>query len=145
MKHLKTFENFSSINEEELISIFGNAQKKIKDYTDDVLSGKFEMSEKLKKDIKKYISEKPDSGLGSAMSSWKSYIRNISKAIESSTKPQGQLQDVFGKKRDADEVIEEEIARVVLKDRLVVKVGGKWEIKGGRHFGDQGHVFGGGA
>lgn len=146
MKHIKTFESFSVVNEEELISFgSGAAQRKIKEYTNDILSGKFEMSEKLKNEIKKYINAKPDSGIGSAMVNWKSYIRNVENVLSKSTKPEGQLQDVFGKKDNAEDVIEEEIARIILKDRLVIKVGDKWEIKGGRNFGDKGHIFGGGA
>jgi DNA-directed RNA polymerase specialized sigma54-like protein len=50
------------------------------------------------------------------------------------------------KKKPAAEVIEEEIARVILKDRLVTKKDGKWAIETeNRSFGSTQHTFGGGA
>jgi hypothetical protein len=146
MKYIKTFESFA-INEEELFGKFDkNKQSKISEYTKDILSGEFKMVEDLKKDIQRYIKAKPEGGLGSAMGQWMSYIRNINEISKSTNKPSGQLEDVFGKKGSAEDIIEEEVARVILKDRLVVKVNGKWEVKSeGRRFSGKDHTFGGGA
>jgi hypothetical protein len=149
MKHLKKFENFS-INEEEalfgLVQTNKEANAKISEYTQDILSGKFEKSEDLKKSLKKYVDAKPVQGIGSAIGQWMGYISNVNDHLKDSKKPEGQLEDVFGKMRPAAEVIEEEIARIVLKDRLVAKQDGKWDIESkGRSFGATQHTFGGGA
>ena len=138
MKYIKTFENFAINEEEELFGMFGDKQKKISEYTQDVLSGEFKMIDDLKKDIQRYIKSKPEGGLGSAMGQCMSYISNINDVVKSGSKPEGQLEDVFGKKKSASEVIEEEIARVILKDRLVTKKDGKWEVQSeGRKFGSK--------
>jgi len=149
MKHLKTFENFS-INEEEalfgLVQTNKEANKKISEYTQDILSGKFEKIEDLKKDLKKYVDAKPEQGIGSAMGQWMSYVSNLNDLLKAPKKPEGQLEDVFGKMRPATEVLEEEIARIVIKDRLVSKTNGVWNVESkGRSFGSNQHTFGGGA
>ena len=59
MKHLKTFESFQINEEEEIFGLFADKQKKISEYTQDILSGKFEKIEDLKKDLKKYVDAKP--------------------------------------------------------------------------------------
>ena len=149
MKHLKKFENFS-INEEEalfgLVQTNKEANTKISEYTQDILSGKFAKTEDLKKSLKKYVDAKPVQGIGSALGTWMSYVSNVDDLLKAPKKPEGQLEDVFGKMRPATEVIEEEIARIVLKDRLVSKQDGKWNIESkGRSFGATQHTFGGGA
>ena len=146
MKHLKTFERFQINEEEAIFGLFADKQKKISEYTQDILSGKFEKIEDLKKDLKKYVDAKPVQGIGSSMGHWMGYISNLNNLLKSPKKPEGQLEDVFGKMRPAAEVIEEEIARVIIKDRLVAKKDGKWEIESkGRSFGSSQHTFGGGA
>jgi hypothetical protein len=150
MKHLKKFENFS-INEEEealfgLVQTNKEANSKISEYTQDILSGKFEKTEDLKKSMKKYVDAKPVQGLGSSMGQWMGYISNVNDLLKAPKKPEGQLEDAFGKMKPATEVIEEEIARIVLKDRLVAKNDGKWNVESkGRSFGATQHTFGGGA
>jgi len=146
MKHLRTFESFQINEEEEIFGLFADKQKKISEYAQDILSGKFEKIEDLKKDLKKYVDAKPDQGLGSSIGQWMSYISNLNDFLKAPKKPEGQLEDFFGKMRPAAEVIEEEIARVIIKDRLVAKKDGKWEVDSkGRSFGSNQHTFGGGA
>jgi hypothetical protein len=146
MKYIKTFENFAINEEEELFGMFADKQEKISEYTQDILSGEFKMIEDLKKDIQRYIKSKPEGGLGSAMGQWMSYISNVNDISKSPSKPEGQLEDVFGKNKPASEVVEEEVARIILKDRLVTKKNGKWEVQSeGRKFGSKDHTFGGGA
>jgi hypothetical protein len=149
MKHLKKFENFS-INEEEalfgLIQTNKEANAKISDFTNDIVSGEFKKIEDLKKSLKKYVDSKPVEGLGSSMGQWMSYVDNVNNLLKDLKKPEGQLEDYFGKMKPAAEVIEEEIARIILKDRLVAKQDGKWDIESkGRSFGAKQHTFGGGA
>jgi hypothetical protein len=149
MKHLKTFENFS-INEEEalfgLVQTNKEANAKISAYVQDITSGKFEKIEDLKKSLKKYVDGKPAQGIGSAMGQWMGYVSNVNDFLKAPKKPEGQLEDAFGKMRPAAEVLEEEIARVVIKDRLVSKNNGKWDVESkGRSFGSTQHSFGGGA
>ena len=150
MKHLKKFENFS-INEEEealfgLVQTNKEANSKISEYTQDIVSGEFKKVEDLKKSLKKYVDAKPVQGIGSALGTWMSYVGNVNDLLKAPKKPEGQLEDVFGKTKPAAEVIEEEIARIVLKDRLVAKHDGKWDVESkGRSFGATQHTFGGGA
>jgi hypothetical protein len=149
MKHLKKFENFS-INEEEalfgLVQTNKEANAKISAYTQDILSGKMEKIEDIKKSLKKYVDGKPAQGIGSAMGQWMGYVSNVNDLLKAPKKPEGQLEDAFGKMRPAAEVIEEEIARIVIKDRLVSKKDGKWDVESkGRSFGATQHSFGGGA
>jgi hypothetical protein len=157
MKHLKTFESFQINEEEEIIgaikklgtdikkSITGEAtQEKIAKYTKEVLSGK--ISEDLKKDFESYKKSKPDQGLGSSMGTWLSYVTNVDDLVKSPAKPATELVDASGKNKPAAEVIEEEVAKMILKDRLVSKKDGKWGVETkGRSFGTTPHTFGGGA
>jgi len=146
MKYIKTFESFDSVNEEEaFFGLIADKQKKISEYITDVISGKFEKIEELKKDIKKYVDAKPDQGLGSAMGRWMNNISNINDIVKSPKKPSGQLEDAFGKMRPASDVLSEEIARIILKDRSVIKSNDKWEVNSkGRSFGTGQHTFGSG-
>ncbi len=160
MKHLKTFENFQINEEEEIIGaikqvatdikrkVTGEERRekeeaKIKQYTKEILAGT--ISEDLKKDFEKYKSSKPNQGLGSSMGSWLTYVTNIDDMIKSPAKPSEKLEDCFGKIRPAADVIEEEVARMILKDRLVTKKSGNWEIEeeGRRRVGST-HTFGSG-
>lgn len=143
MKHLKKFENFQINEEEEILGLFADKQKKIAQYTKELLEGT--ISEDLKKDFEKYKNAKPVQGLGSSMGSWLTYVTNVDDMIKSPAKPAEQLEDCFGKNRPAAEVIEEEVARMILKDRLVTKKSGKWEIEqSGRSFKGATHTFGSG-
>jgi hypothetical protein len=143
MKHLKKFENFQINEEEEILGLFADKQKKIAQYTKELLEGT--ISEDLKKDFEKYKSAKPVQGLGSSMGTWLTYVTNIDDMVKSPAKPSEQLEDCFGKTRPAAEVIEEEAARMILKDRLVTKKSGKWEIEqSGRSFKGATHTFGSG-
>lgn len=143
MKHLKKFENFQINEEEEIFGIFVDKQKKIEQYTKEILAGT--ISEDLKKDFEKYKNAKPAQGIGSSMAIWLSYVSNIGDLIKSPAKPATQLVDVFGKKRPGAEVIEEEVARMIIKDRLVTKKSGKWTVEeSGRGFKGSTHTFGSG-
>ncbi len=143
MKHLRTFENFQINEEEEIFGLFADKQKKIEQYTKEILAGT--ISEDLKKDFEKYKSAKPVQGLGSAMGTWLTYVTNIDDLIKAPAKPASELEDGFGKKRPAADVIEEEVARMILKDRLVTKTDGKWSVETkGRSFKGATHTFGSG-
>lgn len=144
MKHLKTFESFQINEEEEIFGLFADKQKKIEQYTKEVLAGT--ISEDLKKDFESYKKSKPEQGLGSSMGTWLSYVTNVDDLVKAPAKPATELVDCFGKKRPSAEVIEEEVARMIIKDRLVTKKDGKWEVESkGRSFGTTQHTFGGGA
>ena len=126
MKHLKKFENFQINEEEEIFGLFADKQKKIEQYTKEVLS-------------------KPAQGIGSSMGTWLSYVTNVDDLVKAPAKPANELLDCFGKKRPGAEVIEEEVARMILKDRLVKKKDGKWKIEEeGRSFKGATHTFGSG-
>ena len=175
MKHLKTFESFQINEEEEIIgniksaatavkkTITGEAsdekrQEKIKKYTEELLAGT--VSEELKKDFKKYIDAKPTQGTGSSMGHWLTYVTNVDDWVkggleqlqtlvknlkEAKDKSKVTLEDAFGKVRPAIDVIEEEVARMIIKDRLVTKSSGKWEgNEKGRSFSVGSHSFGSG-
>ena len=143
MKHLKTFDNFQINEEEEIFGLFADKQKKIEQYTKEILAGT--ISEDLKKDFEKYKSSKPAQGLGSSMGTWLTYVTNIDDLIKAPAKPAAELEDSFGKKRPSSDVIEEEVARMILKDRLVNKKDGKWSIETkGRSFKGATHTFGSG-
>ena len=143
MKHLKKFENFQINEEEEILGLFADKQKKIAQYTEELLKGS--VSQDLKKDFEKYKSSKPVQGLGSSMGSWLTYVTNVDDMVKSPAKPAEQLEDCFGKTRPAAEVLEEEVARMILKDRLVTKKDGKWSIEEkGRSFKGSTHTFGSG-
>lgn len=143
MKYLKKFESFQINEEEEILGLFADKQKKIDQYTKEILSGT--ITDELKKDFKKYVDSKPVQGLGSSMGNWLNNVTNIDDLIKEPAKPAAQLTDSFGKTRPAAEVIEEEVAKLILKDRLVKKKDGKWKVEGGRSFGATEHSFGGGA
>lgn len=143
MKHLKKFENFQINEEEEIFGLFADKQKKIEQYTKEVLAGT--ISEDLKKDFESYKKAKPAQGLGSSMGTWLSYVTNVDDLIKAPAKPAAELENVFGKKKPAAEVIEEEVARMILKDRLVKKKDGKWKVEEeGRSFKGATHTFGSG-
>lgn len=147
MKHLKKFENFS-VNEEE--ALFGliltnkEANQKISDYIEDIKSGSFKKVEELKKDLEKYYKAQPVQGLGK--DTWPWYVDNLKDFLKAPKKLEGQLESYpDNKMKPAAEVIEVEIARAILKDRLVTKKDGKWQVEGGRSYGATEHTFGGGA
>lgn len=149
MKHLKTFESFAINEEEEILgAIFGKSDEKkqemIKKYTQEILSGN--ISGDFKKEFDGFVKAKPSQGLGSAMSSWMSNVYNLKQLMENPSKPEGQLEDNLGKMRPAAEVIEQEVAKVILKDRMVEKVDGKWQVvTKGRQFSSTQRTFGSGS
>jgi hypothetical protein len=164
MKHLRTFENFQINEEEEIFGLFADKQKKIERYTKEILEGT--ISEDLKKDFGKYIASKPPGGIGSDMGQWRGYVTNIDDLLDPTLrydkkqelwfvdkfgakapeKPAAELQGFYDdKKRPAADVIEEEVARMILKDRMVTKKSGKWEIETkGRILTSKTHTFGSG-
>jgi len=138
MNYIKDFNNFSSVNEEEVFGLFVDKQRKIKELLQEFLSGNYKNIEKA---ILVYNESKPSN---KSNSDWSSYIYNILDLSKSGKKPGDSLEDAFGKNRPAIDVIEEEIARIVLKDRLVIKDNGKWIInEKGRSFSKGTHTFGG--
>ncbi len=144
MKHISKFENFK-VNEEEIFGLFTDKQKKIEQYTKELISG--QVSEEFKKDYEAYKKSKPQQGLGSSTGTWMSYVYNLKNAMNSGSKVTGEIVDSNGKKRNAAEVLEEEIARMILKDRVVSKDGkGKWVVDDSkRSFGSSAkHTFGSG-
>lgn len=143
MKHLQTFESFKINEEEEIFGLFTDKQKKIEQYTKEILAGT--ISPELKKDFESYKKAKPEGGIGSSMGTWLTYVTNVDDLVKAPAKPAAELEDAFGKKRPAAEVIEEEVARMILKDRLVTKEGGKWQVESkGRSFKGATHTFGSG-
>ncbi len=135
MKNIKTFEEYNKVDEglwdNIKSSVSGNYTSQIKEYLDDINSGKNTKLENLKKDIIKYKNGKPGSGPGSNKFDWDNAIKDLETYLNnpSSNKPQN---------------LEELIAKVLLKDKIVKKdKDGVW-TQGSAWSAGAGHSFGSG-
>lgn len=129
---IKRFNSFE-VNEEISFNFFKNVQKKIEDYVDFLFISSRDKDSKtrnnLRTDIDKYIkSVRYDVSI----SAYKTSIQNVKDMLnqygyrDAARKDGALLTDSKGNKRPAVEVIEEEIARIVLKSLNVRNKNGKW-------------------
>jgi hypothetical protein len=132
---IKRFNNFN-LNEEISLGIFGNKkQEKIKHYTEHILfnrlsGGKWRTASELRELIDKYIDSVRYT---TSISNYKKSIQNLQNILrdysfrDKAIKNGSVLKDSEGNERPGDDVIEEEVARVILKSLKVKKEGGKWK------------------
>jgi hypothetical protein len=132
---IKRFNSFN-LNEEISLGIFGNRkQEKIKQYTESILfnrlsGGNFRAASELRELIDKYINAVR---YGTSISNYKKSIQNLQDILrdysfrDKAIKNGSVLKDSEGNERPGEDVIEEEVARVILKSLKVKKEDGKWK------------------
>jgi hypothetical protein len=109
MKNIKTFEQFTNLDvsvDRIDEGLFGNNNKAIAAFVEDMTSGKFEKTDKLKKALAKYQSHA------------KRQMSGITKRMIGNVRP---LADYLNTKGDAPENLEELVAMAVLGDDKVGK------------------------